>query len=336
MVRLLAQARKYKAAITFAHQHLDQLSSANRAGILANTGVKLAGGISAKDASALAPEYRTTASVLLGYTKTANESSFALFAKNITPSAMKFIVPLGYVESIDRLTTAEVAGLLDCSRREYGQAVEVDSADDGFDPADEISTPVIAYPVAHIEPELTSSIEQADSPASSPSPMVHRKEGGGGVRHSELERMVKELGEAAGYRASIEETILDGAGRVDVVLRRDAELICIEISVTTTREHELLNVKKCLEFGATKVLVVAAVARHRISLERYIAGQLGDAEKALVEYLLPDDLPEYIAKLAPESVPIETVVRGYRVVSKVVGAATRISIKNILRDPPLL
>ena len=45
---LLAQGRKYKIGVTLAHQHMDQLSTHERASVLANTSIKACGGVNAK------------------------------------------------------------------------------------------------------------------------------------------------------------------------------------------------------------------------------------------------------------------------------------------------
>src|SRR5205085_6122 len=48
--RLLTQARKFNLGVLFAHQHIDQLSPALRSAVAANTSIKLAGGVSDRDA----------------------------------------------------------------------------------------------------------------------------------------------------------------------------------------------------------------------------------------------------------------------------------------------
>jgi Type IV secretion-system coupling protein DNA-binding domain len=327
LVRLLAQARKYKGAITIAHQHLDQLPSTARAGILANTSIKLAGGVSAKDSSSLAAEFRSKSEFILAQKKDENTSRFALFAKNITPQASVFGVPLGYAESCDRLSADEYANLLAQSRECYGQG-------EGG-----VILPVESD-YAQTEPPLEEKVEIAvpqSAPVSStptayePMP-TYRKEGGGGARHSEIERLLKELGEAAGFRASLEETILDGAGRVDVILRRDDLTICCEVSVTTTREHEYLNVKKCLEFGADQVWLVANTQRHRTGLERFIKPKLTGMENEKTSFLTLDMVEVLMQKLAPSAEQKERVVRGYKVVSTSKSQKADASVRNALNQ----
>jgi hypothetical protein len=68
---LLSQARKFKVGVVFAHQHLDQLTTDLRSAVAANTSIKLAGGVSDKDARALAADMRTTAEFIASMKKRA-------------------------------------------------------------------------------------------------------------------------------------------------------------------------------------------------------------------------------------------------------------------------
>jgi Type IV secretion-system coupling protein DNA-binding domain len=310
LVRLLAQARKYKGALTIAHQHLDQLQASARAGILANTSIKLAGGVSAKDANSLAPEFRSKSEFILAQWKDADVSRFALFAKNITPQGMTFEVPLGYAESCERLSEDEYHNLLTQSREQYGQM-----ADDIILPVEVETEPPTRQPEHHATPTAPQTDPAKPVPVEAAPVPTYRKEGGGGARHSEIERAIKDMGEAVGFRASLEETILDGTGRVDVILRRETLTICCEVSVTTTREHEYLNVKKCLEFGAGEVWLIANSERHRTGLERFIKPKLTEAENQKASFLTLEGVEGLLRDLAPNKEQKEKVVRGWRVKS---------------------
>ena len=57
--RCCLTGRKFNLGIVIAHQHLDQLSTALRSSVAANTSIKLAGGVSDRDARTLAPDMRT-------------------------------------------------------------------------------------------------------------------------------------------------------------------------------------------------------------------------------------------------------------------------------------
>ena len=81
---LLSQARKFKVGVVFAHQHLDQLTADLRSAVAANTSIKLAGGVSDKDARALASDMRTAAEFIASMKKRIKSpSSLAMSA--ITP-----------------------------------------------------------------------------------------------------------------------------------------------------------------------------------------------------------------------------------------------------------
>jgi hypothetical protein len=215
---------------------------------------------------------------------------------------MTFEVPLGYAENCDRLSQLEYAELLNVSRERYG-AVEIEARAVEARPLD--------APLQAPEP-VTVSVPIP--PRAEP-----KKSGGGGARHSEIERSIIEQAEACGFRSSLEETVLDGEGRIDVVLRRDDLLIACEVSVTTTREHEYLNVTKCHRFGATHVWVVASSERHRLSLERFILPKLSEAEREKTSFLTLDMVGMLIEKLCGGA--RERMVKGW----KVSGQSTEVS-----------
>jgi hypothetical protein len=91
---LLTEARKYKLGCVFAHQFLDQASSALRASLAANTAIKMAAGVSTGDARALAPDMRTTADFILGQPRL----SFACHIRGVTQSAVSVPVEIGMLE----------------------------------------------------------------------------------------------------------------------------------------------------------------------------------------------------------------------------------------------
>ena len=76
---LLTQARKYNLGVVFSHQYLDQLTPSLRSSIAANTSIKLAGGVSDKDARSLAPDMRTTPTFILEQHKQERSTQFACY-----------------------------------------------------------------------------------------------------------------------------------------------------------------------------------------------------------------------------------------------------------------
>lgn len=116
---LLTQARKYKVGITLAHQTLEQLPSRLEGVLLANTSIKFAGGVNAKDAQILSREMRTTAECILETKKRRTFTEFVCFAKNVTPRAMKLSVPLGVMESEPKQSDREFEALMVLNRERY-------------------------------------------------------------------------------------------------------------------------------------------------------------------------------------------------------------------------
>jgi hypothetical protein len=115
---LLIQARKYKIGLCFAHQHLDQLSTKLYASVMANPAIRFAGGISASDARALAPEMRTSADHLLLPKKSARATEFATYVRNVTATPVIISVPLGFAEREPKMSARQYEALLNRVRRD--------------------------------------------------------------------------------------------------------------------------------------------------------------------------------------------------------------------------
>jgi hypothetical protein len=108
---LLEQARKYQVGMILAHQHLGQFENRKlAASVSANTVIKLAGGISDEDAKALSDAMGTTPEFLLSMRKYEPEriTEFACSVKNLTPRAIRLLVPLGVMESAEKIKDRRV------------------------------------------------------------------------------------------------------------------------------------------------------------------------------------------------------------------------------------
>ena len=110
---LLIQARKYKVGLTFAHQHLDQLSAKLYSSVMTNPAVRFVGGISASDARALAPEMRTSIDHLLLPKKSARSTEFATYVRNLTAAPVILSVPLGVAERQPKMSAPQYYELLE-------------------------------------------------------------------------------------------------------------------------------------------------------------------------------------------------------------------------------
>ena len=104
---ILAQARKYKVGLVLAHQYLGQLEPKLQEAFAANTSIKFAGGVSAKDARSLAPMLYTDASLIERQPK----GSFAAYARGASSGAVPLSFPLGFLEAKERMDRADSEAL---------------------------------------------------------------------------------------------------------------------------------------------------------------------------------------------------------------------------------
>ena len=116
---LLTQVRKFKLGLVFAHQYLDQLDGGLRASFAANTAIKFAGGVSDKDARALAPDMRCRPEFISTQRKHRDHTTFAASIRNLTPTALSLNVPFGTLDSLPQLSSAAHAALRGRNRARY-------------------------------------------------------------------------------------------------------------------------------------------------------------------------------------------------------------------------
>jgi hypothetical protein len=116
---LLSQARKFNVGVLFAHQHLDQLSPALRSSVAANTSIKLAGGVSDRDARALAPDMRTTSDFIASMQKHTRSTEFACSVRNVTSNAVRLQIPFGSLEGAPTMSEDARKHLIARNRERY-------------------------------------------------------------------------------------------------------------------------------------------------------------------------------------------------------------------------
>jgi hypothetical protein len=117
---LLNTARKYNVGITLAHQNLAQFHRKLEQTVLASTSTKWAGGNSADDAYQLAKEMNSEADFIRQLRKEPHRAHFAFYARNMTPTAVEMVVPLGLMESQPKMSEAEQKALLAQNRERVG------------------------------------------------------------------------------------------------------------------------------------------------------------------------------------------------------------------------
>jgi hypothetical protein len=160
--------------------------------------------------------------------------------------------------------------------------------------------------------------------------------GRGGPEHKYLQHLVKRLAEDRGWRATIEADALGGVGQIDVALEREGHRIACEITVTTSGEHEIGNVQKCLAAGYDEVFVVANQKKALRSLQRLTAEMLTAESAARVKFVSPEELVSYLDEKDATDASRTRTVRGYKVkvnykaVSAAAAAARKQAISRVL------
>jgi hypothetical protein len=329
---ILNQARKYRVGLTLAHQTLDQLSPRLRSAINSNTSMKCVGGVSAKDARALADELRTSADFIESMRRRGERTEFAVWLKQMTPHAIRLSVPLGFLERQPLLTEEAFSTITAANRARYcGTLADVV----GFSFAEPAASEPIAprtqpHSVAEAAPASTDLADsaavgsktwprerllspepaRADLSPRHREPATARELGKGGSQHRYVQHLIKGLAEERGFRAVIEEAI--AGGQIDVALHRDGLSIACEISVTSKPEYEAQNLAKCLRSDFTRVFAVAADAKRLRAIEAQARSRLSDDDMTRIDFLTPEMVAGALDEL---SAPAEetSLVRGYRV-----------------------
>jgi hypothetical protein len=116
---LFSQARKYRVGLVISHQNLGQFDRRLGKTVMANTAIKMAGGLSGDDARDLAKDMRCNSDYLLSMRKGRNYSQFACYVKNHTERPLPLTFQFGEMERQPQIAEADYALLLERNRRRY-------------------------------------------------------------------------------------------------------------------------------------------------------------------------------------------------------------------------
>ncbi len=117
---ILSQARKYKVGMIMAHQFLGQLSNGLQEAFEANTSIKLAGGVSARDARALAGQMAADPNLIQQQPK----GTFATFVRGLTERAVPISFPFFVLEKMPKTSQEEREAIRDYSRNNYAEPLQ--------------------------------------------------------------------------------------------------------------------------------------------------------------------------------------------------------------------
>jgi hypothetical protein len=146
---ILSQARKFRVGMVLAHQYLGQLDPKLQDAVAANTAIKFAGGVSNKDARALAPMLGCTPEFI----ESQKKGSFAASARGLSPAALPLSFPLGHMEKLPRMGTAQRRQLQESMRAKYAV------------PYTDLATPAPQKAAASVSEPASQSAPSAPAPA---------------------------------------------------------------------------------------------------------------------------------------------------------------------------
>lgn len=293
---LLTEGRKYRVGLTLAHQSRAQLSSVPslESALMANAHTRMVFRVGEDDARALGKGF--------GHFEEAD------------------LTALGRGEAIARIGGRD----RDCNLKTATPRARPGDADQVVDAIRARTRERYASPITPFEPIAVAEAPQGTvaapapivattTPLPTPTPPPPRPSapatpGRGGQIHKYLQHLVKRLAEERGFRATLEAPA--GNGQVDVLLERDDLKVAVEISVTTDQPHEEANLRKCVEAGFAKVVVVSAERKIRAGLGAFAEREFPGTTVIVVA---PEDILLTVEALGPQAETKETVVRGYKV-----------------------
>ena len=283
---LLNQGRKYRAGIVIAHQFLDQLNGQTRQTLLANASVKIVGGLSHKDNQTFAKEMNTDTDFLSSLRKQESGTEFGLWVKNVIPETLRLTVPFGVLESAKLLDQSGQQALRDQNRQLYCVPAK---------PAGLPSPETVEVPQDAVSPDVVT-------------------EGRGGTQHRDIQQLIKSIGHDFGFGVEVEAPCKQSGGAIDVLLSGEQTIIAVEVSVTTGAEHELENLKKCLNENTDQVLCVSPDDAHRLDIQNLCIERLSQSQLKRITFLNPQSVSDFVSQFDERET---TLIRGYEVITKI-------------------
>ncbi len=339
MAEILTGARKYRLGLILAHQELRQLQrdSEVASAVLSNAGTRICFRVGDDDAKKLADGFSFFEARDLQNLETGQ----AICRVERSDWDCNLNVPAPD-EPLDADAARRREVVIAASRKRYGAsraeieatlrtAAEVDERPKAAGVPKAKGEPAAAPQVTPLEPprgalipEPATQITRLALPVGEPKRVSEAKAppklpadlGRGGVQHQAIQHRLKQAAEALGFRSTVEKQILDGQGSVDLLLERADQIIACEISITTTIDHEVGNVAKCLKAGLPKVAVVCVDEDRLRKIAAAVSGSLGPEAAGRTVYYRPDDFIadlKTLAAPAPKAATAPETRRGYKI-----------------------
>ncbi len=285
MAQILVDARKYRLGMILAHHELHQLQADAdvESAVMTHPFTRVVFRVSDADSRVL-------------------EKGFSHFVardlQNLSPgeavcrverSDFNFNLKVPLSDPIDSEAAAEIRQkVVSASRQRYSTPrAEIEARQ--TTPAQDATSP----PPSTSSPPSHSVFQQVATPAqlsetSQPIPPVTDN------FHDDAKRQITEKATAHDYSVTPEQWILQGTGRVDLVLERGGRKIACEICATSTAEQEVGHIVSRLQAGFTDVAVVCRSHLRLSRIQQTISTSLPQDQAGRVGYY---HLPAFISQL---------------------------------------
>jgi hypothetical protein len=337
MAEILSGARKYRIGLTLAHHELHQLQrdSEVASAVMSHPFTRIVFRVGDDDAKKLAEGFSYFEAKDLRNL----EAGQAIARVERSDYDFNLAIPLPDEPDKDS-ATARQQEVTTVSRKKYGtpradveamlaKSIELPGPATKVpvvppvpsEPVKVVEVPKAAVPPPTIETKPLEILPPVIVPESKPAVVSEKKMPGipadlgkGGEQHKAIQRRIKEAAEALGFRSVIEKQIAGSQESVDLLLERGDQKIACEISVTTTIDHEVGNVAKCLKADLPQVAIICTDAQRLQKIAAAVSGSLGSEAAAQVEYFEPDQFIAHL-KTLPVPVPKDSVTthHGYKV-----------------------
>ncbi len=268
---ILSGARKYGLGLVLAHQEMRQLKSRSEevlSSVLGNAYARIIFRLGDEDARVLADG--------LSFFEASDLQNLGIgqaIARVERPD-FDFSLRTSLVSRVaDDTADARRREVADASRTRYGTPkAEIEARIQAARQERDTIPATLATPKRTVLPKTDQAAQLA--------PVKPKLPGRGGPVHKYIQDLIRKVAEDRGFEVSIEETVLDGHGYVDVTLTRNDIRIACEISITTRVPHEVRNLAKCLAAGFTYAVLISED-------ERALA-------TAAAEFTPPDDRVRFV------------------------------------------
>ena len=320
MAEILTGARKYRLGLTLAHQELRQLERDKEvaSAVLGNCHTRVVFRVGDSDARTLESgfsHFKAKDIQNLGTGAAICRVERSDFDFNLAVSLPTF--------PSEEILTERKQNVVEASRAAYGRPrAEIEAERIRPDPEqvpgkEEQTTPP---PKAEIRKESVSV--QVPPPVVAEARIATKEKllpvepeppspGRGGADHKYLQMFVKQWAVGMGWKATIEAPVPGGA--VDVLLSKGKVTIACEISMTTSTEHEIGNLKKCLDGGFSFVVSLCQETEHMRQIETAARDEFSRAELSRLRFFTQPNFFAFIEELDAKTAAKETTVRGYKV-----------------------